>query len=99
MKESFSDYYEVLQVSPNAQQETIQRVYRMLAQHYHPDNADTGDTAAFNEVLEAYRVLSDPEKRAGYDVEYKIASGLKWKIFEDVGSMQGLEAERRKRLG
>jgi curved DNA-binding protein CbpA len=99
MKDSFSDYYEVLQVSPNAQQETIQRVYRMLAQHYHPDNKDTGDTLAFNEVLEAYRVLSDPEKRAGYDVEYRIASGLKWKIFEDVGSMQGLEAERRKRVG
>jgi len=60
MSSSFNDYYEVLQVSPNAQQETIQRVYRMLAQHYHPDNTETGDAETFNDVLEAYRVLSDP---------------------------------------
>lgn len=99
MTYSFSDYYELLQVSPKAQPETIQRVYRMLAQHYHPDNSETGDAMVFKDVLEAYRVLSDPEKRAAYDVEYKLASGLKWKIFEDAGSMQGLESERRKRMG
>src|SRR5260370_32240785 len=98
-KDSFPDFYEILQISPNAQLETIHRVYRLLAQHHHPDNTVTGDVELFNQVLEAYRVLSDPERRAAYDVEYRTFTGLKWKIFEDAGSMQGVEGERRKRLG
>lgn len=97
-RDDFPDYYEVLQISPNAQVETIHRVYRLLAHHYHPDNKDTGDIELFNQVLEAYRVLSDPEQRPGYDVEYRTYMGVKWKIFEDAGSMQGIEGERRKRL-
>ena len=72
---SFVDYYEVLQISPNAQPETIQRVYRLLAQLYHPDNKETGDQALFEQVLQAYRVLSDPEKRAAYDIEHRVAAG------------------------
>jgi curved DNA-binding protein len=39
----FMDYYEILQVSPNADQTTIERVYRLLAKKYHPDNAEEGD--------------------------------------------------------
>ena len=58
---SFVDYYEVLQISPNAQPETIQRVYRLLAQLYHPDNKESGDETLFEQVLQAYRVLSDPD--------------------------------------
>jgi curved DNA-binding protein CbpA len=96
---SFVDHYEILQISPNAQPETIQRVYRLLAQLYHPDNTDTGDQALFEQVLQAYRVLSDPERRAAYDVEYRVVSGLKWKIFDQPSASQGLEGEKRKRLG
>ena len=51
---SFVDYYEILQISPNAQPETIQRVYRLLAQLYHPDNKDTGDQALFEQILQAF---------------------------------------------
>ncbi|RPJ10205.1 MAG: molecular chaperone DnaJ, partial [Deltaproteobacteria bacterium] len=40
--DSISDYYEDLQVSPNADQETLERIYRMLAKRYHPDNGCTG---------------------------------------------------------
>jgi curved DNA-binding protein CbpA len=98
-RESFEDYYEVLQVSPNAQPETVQRVYRLLAQLYHPDNKETGNKETFEHVLKAYRVLSDPETRAAYDVEHRIATGLKWKIFDQPNALQGLEAEKRKRLG
>jgi DnaJ-domain-containing protein 1 len=96
---SVADYYETLQVSSNADNDTIQRVYRMLAQRYHPDNADTGNEAAFRAVLQAYKVLSDPEKRAAYDVEYHAAKSLRWKIFDQTKSTQGLEAEKRKRSG
>ena len=36
------DHYEIMQLSPNADADTIQRVYRILAQRYHPDSAGTG---------------------------------------------------------
>ena len=38
----FVDHYEILQISPNADTETIRRVYRMQAQRFHPDNLDSG---------------------------------------------------------
>ena len=63
------DYYEVLQISPNADQETIHRVYRIQAQRFHPDNQAQGNAEAFRKVADAYQVLSDPQKRAAYDAE------------------------------
>ena len=42
-----ADYYEVLQISPNAEPETVHRVFRLLAQRFHPDNAETGNEAQF----------------------------------------------------
>jgi curved DNA-binding protein CbpA len=98
-QDGFTDYYEVLQISPNAHFETIHRVYRLLAQHYHPDNKDTGDVDMFTLVLEAYRALEDPELRAAYDVEHKLAAGLKWRIFDQTSAVQGIEGEKRKRMG
>lgn len=62
------DHYELLQISPNAEPETIHRVYRLLAQRFHPDNQDTGNETRFQALHEAYSVLSDPAKRAQYDV-------------------------------
>jgi curved DNA-binding protein CbpA len=65
------DYYETLQISSNADPDTIHRVYRLLAQRFHPDNQDTGDEKRFREANDAYAVLSDPSKRAEYDVHYQ----------------------------
>jgi curved DNA-binding protein len=67
----FVDYYEVLQISPNADQETVYRVYRVQAQRFHPDNKQTGDAAAFRLISDAYQLLSDPKKRADYDVQHR----------------------------
>jgi curved DNA-binding protein CbpA len=64
------DYYETLQVSVNADPETIHRIYRILAQRFHPDNQATGDPEQFRTLTEAYEVLSDPGRRAQYDVHY-----------------------------
>ena len=58
---SLTDYYEVLQISPNAEPETIHRVFRMLAMRFHPDNPETGDSQRFLELNRAYEVLSDPD--------------------------------------
>src|ERR1700691_4124361 len=69
----FVDYYEVLQISPNADQETIHRIYRVQAQRFHPDNLETGNAETFRMVADAYEVLSNPESRASYDAEHRNA--------------------------
>ena len=74
------DYYEVLQVSDSAETETINRVYRMLAQRYHPDNQETGNEARFREMTEAYHTLSNPEKRARYDALNQQRRKDRWKL-------------------
>jgi curved DNA-binding protein CbpA len=70
MADAPDDYYEVLQISPNAEPDTVHRVYRLLAQRLHPDNKQTGSDSKFRQLSEAYNVLSDPAKRAKYDVSY-----------------------------
>jgi len=62
------DYYEFLEISPQATQETIHRVYRFLAARYHPDHA-TGDLEKFSQLTAAYRILSDPTRRAEYNAQ------------------------------
>lgn len=61
------DYYEFLQISPRADQETIHRVYRFLAMRFHPDNPDSGNAEMFSTLTAAYETLSDPARRAEYD--------------------------------
>jgi DnaJ-class molecular chaperone len=56
-----TDFYEVLQVSANAEPDTIHRVYRLLAQRFHPDNTETGNADRFHQIHEAYTVLSNPK--------------------------------------
>ncbi|MGM0622714.1 MAG: molecular chaperone DnaJ [Campylobacterota bacterium] len=63
------DYYELLEVSKDADQKSIKRAYRKLAMQYHPDR-NPGDEEAektFKAINEAYEVLSDDEKRGLYD--------------------------------
>ena len=43
----FIDYYEILEISPNANSGTIDRMFRYLAQRHHPDNPETGDRVRF----------------------------------------------------
>lgn len=96
---TFVDHYETMQISPNADLDTVHRVYRILAQRFHPDNRDTGDPESFRILTDAYQTLSDPEKRAAFDIEHRAARRLTWKIFDQTTSAQGVEAERRKRSG
>jgi len=74
------DHYETLQISSNAEPETIHRVYRMLAQRFHPDNQETGNPTRFREVSDAYQVLSDPERRMQYDVVHQRQRQDRWRL-------------------
>jgi DnaJ-class molecular chaperone len=60
-------HYETLGVSETATPDEIKKAYRKLASKHHPDKG--GDTAVFQQVEEAYRVLSDPRQRQQYDME------------------------------
>ncbi len=69
----FLDYYEILSVPPTASQEQIERAYKRLASISHPDlfpndlQAQAWANERMKQIHEAYGVLRDPAKRAGYD--------------------------------
>ena len=93
------DYYELLQVHPKADQETIHRVYRLMAQRYHPDNIDTGNRERFEMVSAAFRTLSNMELRVTYDLETKQERSQRWNIFDQTAASKGVPEEKRKREG
>ncbi len=67
------DYYHVLGVAPAAGLEEIRAAYRRLARQYHPDVHPSAADQAFahtmmSRINEAYHTLSDPQRRAGYDI-------------------------------
>jgi curved DNA-binding protein CbpA len=90
---TFEDHYEDLQVSPNADQETIERVYRLLAKRYHPDNNSSGSTEKFDIITKAYKLLSDPEKRAAYDGTYEVKKDRLMRAHAQATSPGGFEAD------
>jgi DnaJ-domain-containing protein 1 len=91
------DYYEFLQIHPKAEPETVHRVYRIMAQRYHPDNQDTGSEQLFKALVGAYRVLADPVQRAAYDVERARIQKKQWRVFNAGSASGGMEAERDQR--
>ncbi len=65
----YKDYYKVLGVDRKADEKAIKQAYRKLARQFHPD-VNPGDKASekrFQEINEAYEVLSDAENRQKYD--------------------------------
>ena len=75
----FVDFYELLQLSPNADDETIHRVFRHLAKRYHPDTPG-GDAQRFNHLVEAHQTLTNPEARAAYDARHQRFWASKWEV-------------------
>lgn len=63
------DYYKILEVSRQADDAEIKKSFRRLAKKYHPDTNNGNEQAAqkFQEINEAYSVLSDEKKRKAYD--------------------------------
>jgi DnaJ-class molecular chaperone len=66
--ENFKDYYRLLKIGPAADAAAIKVAFRRLARRHHPDVAKDKRTARqFASIVEAYQILSDPEKRRQYD--------------------------------
>jgi len=68
VNDDFVDYYELLELSPNANLETIERVFRYFATKWHPDAG--GDKDKFATLIQAFEILKNPETRAKYDSIY-----------------------------
>jgi len=60
-----ADHYQTLGVAKTSTPDEIKKSYRKLASQHHPDKG--GDTATFQKIEEAYRILSDPQQRQQYD--------------------------------
>jgi curved DNA-binding protein len=96
---AFTDYYQLLQISPAAELETIQRVFRLLADRYHPDNPHSADAGRFLQLTRAYEILSNRKTRAAYDLEYQLYISRPIKIFELKEFAPGIDGERNRRMG
>jgi curved DNA-binding protein len=96
--DSVSDYYELLQISSNAELPTIDRIYRFLATRYHPDNPQTGDPERFIAITRAYDVLSNPDRRAAYDESIQASTSAPTKAFQSIDFMDGIEGELNRRV-
>src|SRR4051812_17623678 len=92
------DYYEILQVSPRADSETIERVFRHLARRYHPDNLESGNAEKFGVIVNAHDVLTDPVQRAGFDVQYERVREVRWKVFDQDTAVNEIAGDHRLRV-
>jgi len=92
----FLDYYDILQVDPLCDRKTLEAAYHELLKAYHPDHSGTADTKKFNEVIAAYRVLRNPERRAEYDLLHgkinpEVWSGSRSSSEADLGIQDALD--------
>ena len=93
------NFYDLMQIHPRAEMETIHRVYRIFAARYHPDNRETGDAARFRIFAEAHRVLSDTALRAEYDRTLTENRPSALPIFQTREFTGGIDAEAKIRTG
>jgi hypothetical protein len=97
--DDFIDYYEVLQISPKADNETIHRVFRMQAARYHPDNKQTGNEERFRMLSRIYETLIDSKLREKYDMRRQLREPGSIPVFGLAEFVAGIEGEVNRRLG
>jgi curved DNA-binding protein CbpA len=69
------NYYLILGVPVNADEETIRHSFRVLARRYHPDVGSGSSAEKFRQIFEAYQTLRDPARRALYDNSLRARQG------------------------
>ncbi len=90
----FVDYYELLQLSPNADSDTIERIFRHLAKKTHPDSTEFPDNDRFQQIVKAHRILADPASRAGFDAKYQDYWNSKWKLASEASDMSSFDNDQ-----
>ena len=93
------NYYDLLQIHPRAELETVQRVYKLFAARYHPDNLQTGDAERFRQIREAFEILSNAESRASYDQNLEFSQPTALPVFQSKEFTDGIDAEAKLRIG
>ena len=80
------DYYKILNVNKDATTEEIKKSYHKLALKFHPDKNSNKKEAEnkFKEIVEAYEVLSDENKRNRYNISMKLNEEYKFELSPDI---------------
>ena len=95
MSKTAKSYYELLELSANANQDTIERMFRYLAAKFHPDSG--GDKETFSSLVKAFEVLRDPSSRAAYDAQLQQEKQDN-KVLVEHAQQAGPDAEIRHQL-
>jgi hypothetical protein len=90
------DYYEALQLSPNAEPLIIRRMYEVLDRYCHPERGEHPDSSKHAAVTEAFRVLSEPASKAAFDAQLRQRMDRR-RIFEQTDPADTIQAEQVKR--
>lgn len=92
------DYYQILQVSPTAHADAIEKMFRHFAQRYHPDNVETGDREMFELVVEAHEVLKDYSSRTEYDLRRGQLESNHATLIQDLIGKDEFDSDEKARL-
>src|SRR5271156_1847576 len=93
------NYYDLLQINTKAESETIERVYRILAKRYNPENTQTADPERFRHITEAYQVLANTALRKEYDSKLESTQATALPIFLGREFTEGIDVEAKIRIG
>jgi DnaJ-class molecular chaperone len=73
------NYYAILGISADADDESIRRAFRALARQYHPDAGIGSSAEKFRQIFEAYETLRDPVRRVQYDASQRAIEERAWR--------------------
>lgn len=92
------DYYKVLEISEQADEEQIKQAYRKQAKKYHPDlhPNDAKAEEKFKDVVEAYEVLGDAAKRKEYDAKRKRTGDYSYQTGFPFGGKQPMTQQNKR---
>ncbi len=90
----FVDYYELIEVSPKAGFATIEIVGRFLAKQFQKDQTEPTDKEKFTRFVTAYKTLSNPELRTGYDRAYTLEKERNAELVKTAEKTTGDSADR-----
>lgn len=96
---SFINWYEILGVAQDATEETLKRVFHIVASRFHPDNQDSGDLDRFLMAKTAFEVLSDERRRKDFDEALRVHNKEPLPIFLSREFADGVGGEHNRRLG